>query len=369
MSPSVGDARVVHIDTLTDPRWDDFVAGHEDGVIFHHSTWLAALASEYDVAPFGLAVEARDGRLLGVLPLCYTRGFPLRRGGSVAGRRLASLPRTPIAGPLAVDRETSRRLIQAAIELLRNDGGISLQIKVLGRRLDEVVDHLVAEPWRPNYRVQLKADPGELRFGSSRNHASIMRAVRKSERLGVQLRVAETETELRAWYDLYLDAMRAAPALARPYRLFASMWETMRPHGYAELLIAERHEGGRRTMLAGSFLLRYGPTVFFGFNGRRLDQLQLRPNEAIHWRAIQDACRSGYRWYDLGEADEGSGLAAFKSKWASEVATLHRYYFPEPRLRERLNEGRRGASTAKSVWRKLPNSATAALSDRIYRYL
>ncbi|MCW3001106.1 MAG: hypothetical protein JWQ20_404, partial [Conexibacter sp.] len=86
--------RVVAVDPSSDPRWDTYVTSHPDAVVFQHSAYLRALAREYGRPVLGLACEDAGGGLRGVLPLMWTRGLPL--GRAVAGRRLASLPRTPV---------------------------------------------------------------------------------------------------------------------------------------------------------------------------------------------------------------------------------------------------------------------------------
>jgi CelD/BcsL family acetyltransferase involved in cellulose biosynthesis len=144
----------------------------------------------------------------------------------------------------------------------------------------------------------------------------------------------------------------------------------MRPLGLARLLLAERQVDGRRALLAGSLCLQLGSRVFYGFNGRLPEYLELRPNEAILWTAIKDACRQGFAWFDFGEADAGSSLAAFKQKWASDVGVLQRYYL-RPLADSGGDTGHRGlaARVAEGLWRRLPLGATELLGKRIYRYL
>lgn len=95
--PPGADLNVVETDFKSDPRWIPFVANHPEGGIYHHPRWLQALEEEYSRKFICLACEDNNGRLLGILPLFYTRGLPFGIGGSLTSRRLASLPRTPSA--------------------------------------------------------------------------------------------------------------------------------------------------------------------------------------------------------------------------------------------------------------------------------
>src|SRR5215213_1251984 len=97
---SPGVHRVVEIDAWTDPRWEAFVTSHPGATVYHHPAWLRVLAQAYGYRPASLACQDEKGQIRGVLPLFRTRGL-------VTGRGLASLPRTPVAGPLALDRDAT----------------------------------------------------------------------------------------------------------------------------------------------------------------------------------------------------------------------------------------------------------------------
>jgi CelD/BcsL family acetyltransferase involved in cellulose biosynthesis len=359
--------RITTVDPSLDRRWDAFVASRLDGLVYHHSTWLRALEREYGVRPLAFVCEGPQDEVLGILPLLQTRGLPMRRHADVTGARLSSLPRTPVAGPLAVDAVTLAAVVAAAVERTRAEPGVSLQLKAQTADLDASVKGLTRIAWRESYSVALPARPEDLRFGNSRNHGAIKRAVNKAAKSGVRVRAAESEVELRAWYRLYLEAMRWHAVPPRPYRFFLALWELLRPRGLMRLLVAELE--GR--LVAGSVLLMFGQTVFYAFNGRRRGDLSLRPNDALHWRALHDACAEGYRRYDFGEVPVGNeGLARFKSKWGTETALLYRYYYPPPEKVERVDAvgGSRGGQLARAAWRALPLRATAHLGDALWRY-
>jgi Acetyltransferase (GNAT) domain len=240
--------RITTVDPSRDQRWDSFVTSRPDGLVYHHSTWLRALEREYGARPIALVCEGPRDEVLGILPLLRTPGLPLRRHGGVTGARLSSLPRTPVAGPLAVDAATVAAIVAAAVERARAEPGVSLQLKAQTADLDTGVEGLTRIAWRESYSVALPARPEDLRFGNSRNHGAIKRAVNKAARSGVRVRAAESEGELRAWYRLYLEAMRWQMVPPRPYRFFLALWELLRPRGLMRLLVAELE--GR--LLAGS---------------------------------------------------------------------------------------------------------------------
>lgn len=360
---------VREIDPARDPRWDAYVAAHPDGVVYHGAGWLRALQREYGRAPVALALEGGDGVLHGVLALMATSGLPLRRGGELAGRRLASLPRTPVAGPLADDRAGLVLLVRAARERLAP--GARLQLKLAEPRLDGVDPQLHGQPWRLSYSRDLPGPGEELRFGARRNHVRIRSAVTRATDDGVLVRRAERLGDVRAWYRLYLATMREHLVPARPWSLFVALWEELRPRGEMRLLLAER----RGELLGGSLLLMSSSTVFYAFNGSRRSALALKPNDVLQWRALHDAAAEGYARYDLGEVAEGNeGLAHFKRKWGAQATRLHRYSFPAlaPARAPAAADGNGAgavAALARRAWGRVPLGATALAGRFVYRYL
>jgi CelD/BcsL family acetyltransferase involved in cellulose biosynthesis len=368
--PSVADLRVVECDPRVEPRWEAFLRTHPDALVYHHPAWLDVLAREYGQEPIGLACESRDGELVGVLPLFRGRGLRFRVEGQSAGGRLVSLPRTPVAGPVAADRESAARLLDAAVGHA-GAAGVRLQLKVEGRGLDGLVDGLEGMPWLPTYARELPDEPDGLRFGNSRNHARIMWAIGKARKHGVDVRPAESEEDLRAWYRLYLETMRTHAVPPRPYRFFAALWRELRPRGLMRLIVAERREADGPRLLAGSVFLMFGRTVFYAYTGAHAEGLRLRANDVIQWRAMHDAVKGGFRRYDLGEVSEDDpGLVDFKKKWGTTPTLLYRYYHPplDPEGAGVLESGRRLRTLGSKVWRRLPLGLTAVVGDRLYRY-
>ena len=383
--------RVFELDFRKDPRWEEFISLHPDALIYHHPGWLTALESEYGQQCISLACEDERGKLCAVLPLFYTRGLPLRFGRMATGRRLSSLPRTPIAGPLALNQEAAAAITNYAVELARSQPGLQVEIKTGIADLNKSVGALSCTPWRPTYVEELPpvAEGAaweafcenlrfsrpcvtcqgcrRLRFGNARRQHRVNWAVNKAVKLGLEVREAETEEELAQWYGLYLLTMRHNAVPPRSYRLFQSLWSCLRPAGKMRLLLAEQSRMGEKRMVAGSILLQFGQTVFYAFTGCAPEDFCLHPHDILQIEAIRSACRSGFRWYDFGEVtEEHEALAQFKTKWGGDPKGLYRYYYPPP-AEQKTGGGGRLAASARKLWRSLPPKATAVLGDLIYR--
>ena len=385
--------RVLEVNYRNDPRWEAFVRSHPDAVIYHHPGWLAALESEYGQKCVSLACENESGQLRAVLPLFYTKGLPLRLGRMVTGRRLSSLPRTPIAGPLAMDREAAATIVRFAIKLASSQPGVQLEIKSHFQGLDELVNDLCCMPWRSTYieelppavegasweafwentRLPRSCGPCKgcrrLRFGNAQRQHRVNWAVNKAIKLGLEVREGENVEDLAKWYSLYLLTMRDNAVPPRPYRFFQGLWCMLRPGGKMRLLVAEQNANGQRVIVAGSIFLQFGQTVFHAFTGCAPEDFCRHPHDIIQMQAIRDACKCGFRWYDLGEVTEDhEALAQFKTKWGGKPSPLYRYYYPALVEQSPPAIGRL-TSSARRVWRTLSPRATEVLGDFIYRYM
>ena len=124
-------------------------------------------------------------------------------------------------------------------------------------------------------------------------------------------------------------------------------------------------------LLAGSLFLMHGQTVIFAFNGRYRSQLQFRPNDAIHWTAISDACAAGFRRYDFGEGTgDNAGLLAFKEKWGTKPVGMYRYHYPQqPRMDRGILASGPLQRTQEYAWRRLPPAMTTRLGRWAYHLL
>ena len=362
---------VVEIDPWKDPRWEAFVLGHPDATIYHHPAWLMVLEREYRQRSLFLACEDPGGKLQGVFPLLYTRGLPFSRG-PLTGPRLSSLPRTPLAGPLALGRAALSALVREA-QGRASVQSVRLQIKLQAEQLNDGIEGIVRKAWRQSYIVPLAGKPGEpYHIPGGQNRSSIKRSINKAIANGVRTRPAETEDDLRAWYRIYLETMRRNVVPARPYRFFLALWELMQPTGMMRLLLAEQQSGTASRIVGGHLFFTFGSTVTYAFGASRAADFALRPNDIIMGQAINDASVAGYKFVDLGEVPDGDAeLARFKTKWGAEPVRLYRYYFPDFPGTDHSSDKTEGPALvlARKIWSRLPLGITSWLGDRIYTYL
>ena len=298
--------------------------------------------------------------------------LPFGIGGVLASRRLASLPRTPSAGPLSVSHKATIALMREAVRRVQNERDLELQVKSGSANLEEEVAGLTRVDWLPSYVLTLPEKRKILRFGNARQQHRIVSAVKRATDLGVTVRFAQAWDELEAWYELYLDTMRRNIVPPRPKRFFRSLWDNLRPYGLMKVILAEREVNNCKRLIAGSIFLTFGKTVFYAFTGCKEKDLCLHPNDLIQWQAIHDACAGGFLRYDFGEVQaEHEELARFKEKWGAVQEERYRYYFPSIPNVESTHASAEawGGSLVSTVWRRLPLNATELAGYMIYSRL
>lgn len=358
--------------SLDDPRLVPFVAAHPSSTVYHHPAWLRTLSAEYHRGIVILACQNHRGHLAGIFPLMNTRGVPLSLFGGPGKARLSSLPRTPIAGPLCAGREASRLLVNAAIDRVFQARRLRLQVKTEGPLLDSFAENFFGVPWRKSFVLPLPEDPAKLRIGSSGARRKHIRAsVKRAVSLGVRVRMASSEADVREWYRIYLRTMRRVIVPPRSLRCFLAMWKYMEPLGLMKVMLAERQNEGKIQMVAGAIFLMHGRRIFYAFSACPAEHFPLQANDLIQWEAIRWAASKGFREYDFGEVpNDAQQLAAYKAKWGGEERLLYRYYYPQvlPRSPESSVLSRR-QKLLERVWQQLPLNVTAHLGDLIYSYL
>ncbi len=363
--------KVFIADSDFDDKWIDFLNRHPEGTIYHHPLWLKVLEKESKQKILKLVCTNEKNEVAGIFPLQYTSGFPFGVGGVPAAKRLSSLPRTPVGGPLTVNKNAEKILIEEVIEIVSKEQGRLLQIKSFDSTLDDTVENLNKYLWREFYIKEIPDAPAEIRFGNSRNHAAVKRAVNKAIKNGVAFRIADSSDDLKKWYPLYLDTMRTHTTPARSLNFFMNLWELLKPKGLMQLVVAELDVNGKKNIIAGSVLFFYNKTVIYAFNGSSREHLDFRPNDLLHWQAIFNAQEAGYKYYDLGEVSKGNaGLAAYKKKWGSDIRNMYHYYFPKPENidADELDSSINGGLKEK-IWKSLPLGVTAKIGEYVYKKL
>jgi hypothetical protein len=338
-------------------KWQTYVENHPDTHIFDHPLWFSALEHEYNRKGCVLASLDNYDNIKGILPLLPTIGLPLKLDSLVTTRRYSSLPRTPLGGLVADDEFVSEALLNEAISRVDSRRGKTfLQLKSYSSDLNKRNSQIQRVPWRSSYVMCLPDDPSKIRFGDKKHHHRVKWAVNKARKLGITVRKATNEEDIKKWYDLYNNTMRWHVVPVRPYRFFKFLWEKLHHKGLMTVLLAEIDNESGKKLLSGSFFLHFNNTFFYSFNGRCQEGLVSHANDLIQWEAIHLAVGFGYSKYDMGEvSSNNSSLEHFKTKRGCCAKPIYHYYYPlDEKMKEREIDISEDVRMRKIIWRKVP---------------
>jgi hypothetical protein len=300
-----------------------------------------------------------------------TLGLPLKLCDLVTARRYSSLPRTPLGGMLSNNEYISKALIDEAINRVNSRANTFLQLKSYSpdlNRNNNIIDKIV---WRPSFFIELPDDPSKVRFGNKKQHHRVKWAVNKAKKIGITVREASTEEDIKNWYKIYLKTMRWHAVAVRPYRFFKFLWENLRPKELLTVLMAKVGSESNKQLLSGSFFLHFNKTFFYSFNGRCKEGLVAHANDLIQWTAIHRAVEKGYSQYDMGEVSGcNNSLAHFKTKWGCISKPVYHYYYPlNKKMKDKEIDIAKDETLRKLIWRNIPLPITKEWGILTNRFL
>jgi len=339
---------VVSVDPRSDPGWEALTLAGPSSV-FHSAPWLRVLGKTYGLELNALIALKADGEPCAGLPFC--------RLSDMLGHRLVVLPFSDYCDPLAEERGDWTLLVE---QLVRERCAIYLRCLTSDLPLaDECFAVLKEAKW---HGIDLRAELDQIWKGIS---DAAKRAIKKARQDGVQLRLARSEDELRAFFEMHLRLRKYKyRMLAQPYVFFENIWREFVGNGQGALLLALYQD----EIIAGTFFLEWKDTLYYKFNASTADHLAYRPNDALIWEGIRYGKAKGYRQVDLGLSDwDETGLLRFKRKYASAEKSIT---FLAHGASDRHAEAKTLLLQMIRLFtdESVPDSVTARAGDLLYRY-
>ena len=330
-------------------EWDAFVASHEGGSFYHCYAWKSL--NERQLRHSGLYLEARDGggSLTGILPLVVTRS-------RIFGSILCSLPFVNYGGPVAVDVETTKALVRAAMDHASRLGVDYLELRCAAT----LETDMKAELHKISMALNLDADPERLWNGFTSKHRTTIRRVYKDGFTvtsgGADLLPEFYSVMQHSWRDL------GTPLYSPAY--FRAVLDTFPEQ--TRVFVCRRND----EPVAVAFNGYFAGIVEGMWAGTTQVGHDMHANYVLYWEMIKDACERGYRRYHLGRSTAGSGAELFKKKWNAEVRQLYWYYHrPDGTYAPPVNVNHPVYRFGITAWRKMPLWVTRAVGPSLARVI
>ena len=294
---------VVSVDPRTHPLWGQLVQQVTTSV-FHSPQWMQVLSDTYGWEPRAHLLLDENGQ--------PQAGIPSFRISDMLGERIVTLPFSDYCDPLVNDEGSWRFLID---QLLSEERPLS--VRCLHNDLPLSDKRFILAKQAKWHRLDLRPDLEALWKAM---HDSTHRAIRKSEREGVTVRMAHSEQELRVFFEMHLKVRKYKYGLlAQPYSFLQNIWRHFVEPGRGFLMLAIHND----KIVAGDFFLEWKDTLYYKFNASLHDDLSHRPNDLLIWHGIQEGKKGGLTNLDFGLSDiDQEGLIRYKRKFATEEKTI-----------------------------------------------
>jgi lipid II:glycine glycyltransferase (peptidoglycan interpeptide bridge formation enzyme) len=136
--------------------------------------------------------------------------------------------------------------------------------------------------------------------------------IRVASKHGVTVRVGTDEHDLRVFLALMEETAVRDGFASHPTSYLRATYEALASSGMARLRLAE-HDG---VVLAANMEIAYGDTVTYLHGASSSDARNVMAPFALHWEAIREAKREGYRGYDFwGANPEARSAPFYKESW------------------------------------------------------
>lgn len=332
------------IDKTCKEEWNEVVKESPTSEIFHLFEYGEIIEKTYGVQVFRFAAEV-NGKLVAVLPMVHfaTPFF---------GRKVVSLPFADVGGFCSVsnDDAVSRGLVKELVNAAKRLDADFIEVRSFRENASHLVDMGFSEGFQAfSYWLDATKPYDEVWM---KYNKKIRHNIRKMKELGLEIKEAQHESDIREYYRTYLGRMKDFGTPPAPLAYWKNMWDTFHPNGMMKLIftiLGKRPIAGFVALLFKKklyFVLNVSSKKFWKYHGL---------NELLFDWYIQYACNNGYDTVDFGRTREGTGVQKFKEKgWGVERIPLCTYYlFLHKKIRNPLETALDTESNMYTkVWRK-----------------
>lgn len=315
-------SRLKIVDSPSQSDWNSFLSSFISG----------NLQQSYD---YGEVAKLCNPHTMVVRLLAVDRGSPV---GLVQGRfnkRFGFGDRLLVggvygSGPIIANVEDGKEVL---IELLTNLEACAIKSRVseafiYSTRVEESLESLgyTLSSVFNVCKVNLRGNVDELWRSIAHNKR---KNIKKAIKHNIKVIHGASDEDLASFYEMHTIASKRAKFIPHPLNYFYSFLKVFGKDGKVKIFLS--YFNG--LPVAGVFVVVHGDTAYALGAGSRKEAWSVRPNDVLHWKAMEWACNEGLAYYHMGfvsepppvEGSPGWGLWRWKREWNGQLERVYLY--------------------------------------------
>ncbi len=276
----------------------------------------------------------------------------------LTGKRGISLPFTDECATLTLNEKNAKRIRDKALELAKNRNWKYIEFRE-GENDD---DQEKASIRYFSHTLALEKDTSAL---FNRCSSSARRAIRKSERSGVEVSRSESLEILKSFYALLCLTRKRHGLPPQPWLFFENIHKSILSQNKGSVFLATRGA----EPIAGALFLGQNQNAIYKFGASNEEHQAARPNNLVMWKAIEWHALNGFGKLHFGRTSIGnSGLRRFKQSWGTEEQILPYYrHNTKTQAIESLHDQTSGWHTR--IFQRLPGFLSREIGKLLYKHV
>ena len=146
------------------------------------------------------------------------------------------------------------------------------------------------------------------------------RNIRKASKAGVEVNLSTSIENLALFHQMLQLSSERVGFEIRPFKYYVEILKIFGKIEKARIFTAYL----RDQPVAGLFVVNAGNTAHALAAGSLPEAWKARPNDLIHWKAIEQACKEGLSAYNMGAVPDppGGSLWRWKSEWRGQLEKM-----------------------------------------------
>ncbi|KAF5426111.1 Lipid II:glycine glycyltransferase [Candidatus Methanomarinus sp.] len=330
-----------------DNEWERFLDNYNTASIYHTPQWKDFLEKTFNYEPHYLFAKDKNDNITGLLSLFYVKS-------KLTGNRLCSVPFSHICGYIGSEHSKDG-LINKGIDLFLKTDANYFEIRDLVNSNGFCDQNLFS-----TQILELSSNIDETWKKLSKGTRN---STKKSKNSGIYVYSTKNIEDLKQFYELNCITKKRIGVPCHPWNFYENMFKSLNER--VSLYVAKYSD----EIVAGGIFIYFGDTVIYGYAASNPRYLNIRPNNALTWKSIEDACVNGYHYFDFGRTSyDNKGLIEYKRRWGTVEKKLYYSYYPyNP---ESLTGNRENIKYkyGTKVIQKMPMSVYKKFSDSMFQH-